>query len=192
MGVERIADVNFPTKYGIFRLYAFKDGQGGEHLALVNGKCDGTTMVRVHSKCVTGDIFSSMRCDCRAQLEQALELIGKEKNGVLIYLDQEGRGIGLSNKIRAYELQDGGMDTVDANLELGFAEDLRDYESAAEILKILGLKTIKLITNNPKKVNAMKEYGIEVAERIPLEIKSNRYNEKYLKTKKERLGHILE
>lgn len=192
MSVRLIATAKFPTKFGEFEIYAFSESESErEHLALVNSKKkDQPIAVRIHSKCLTGDTFNSLRCDCNDQLEQVLKYLGK-KQGVLIYLDQEGRGIGLCNKIRAYELQDKGLDTVDANLSLGFAEDLRKYDDAAEILRILKITNIDLITNNPQKIEELKKYGINVNSRIPLLTKPTKHNEKYLKTKKERMEHML-
>ncbi|MFH2023716.1 MAG: GTP cyclohydrolase II [Candidatus Micrarchaeota archaeon] len=202
--VDLMAKAKFPTKFGEFTLYAFQDEEK-EHIALVRGcnsnDAENTHLdskdtiavpVRIHSKCVTGDTFSSLRCDCNEQLEQALEYLGKQKNGVLIYLDQEGRGIGLCNKIKAYELQDEGMDTVDANLSLGFAEDLRGYDAAVDILRHLGIKKIRLITNNPQKIEELKEKGIDVVDRIPAIIKPGKHNKRYLETKKEKMEHMLD
>ncbi|MFH1393348.1 MAG: GTP cyclohydrolase II [Candidatus Micrarchaeota archaeon] len=193
MSVEMASAAEFPTRFGRFKIYAFSDGEY-EHLALVRdeGKEDGSVPVRIHSRCMTGDIFSSLRCDCREQLESALEYIAGKRHGVLIYLDQEGRGIGLCNKVRAYSLQDGGLDTVEANLSLGFAEDLRDYRAAAEILKQLKIDKIRLITNNPQKIQEMKKHGILVVERIPLVITPNEHNKRYLETKKEKMEHMLD
>ena len=192
--MEKIAEADFPTKFGMFRIHAFKE-EDKTHLALVrllSADPEKSIPVRIHSKCLTGDTFASMRCDCRAQLDKALEFIGSKENGVLLYLDQEGRGIGLADKIKAYSLQDSGMDTVEANLELGFAEDLRDYDAAAEILKAFGIKKIKLLTNNPIKLDDMKKHGIMVEERLSLFGDRNMHNEKYLLAKKEKLGHMLE
>ncbi len=193
MSVELESTAEFPTRFGNFKICAFSDGEY-EHLALVRSKGEepGGVPVRIHSRCMTGDIFSSLRCDCREQLEGALEFISGKKQGVLIYLDQEGRGIGLCNKVKAYSLQDEGLDTVEANLSLGFAEDLRDYEAAAEILKQLRIDKVKLITNNPQKINEMKKHGISVVERIPLVTKPNEHNERYLKTKREKMEHMLD
>ncbi|MBU0532909.1 GTP cyclohydrolase II [Candidatus Micrarchaeota archaeon] len=190
--MEHIDEAAFPTKFGTFTVHAFVD-EGREHLALVrctNEKCENVP-VRIHSKCLTGDTFSSLRCDCRNQLEAALEYLGKEEDGIFIYLDQEGRGIGLANKIKAYALQDGGLDTVEANLELGFCDDLRDYAAAAEILKYFKIESVTLLTNNPDKIKELEEHGIKVAERVPLISDPNEHNEKYLKTKKEKMNHQL-
>jgi GTP cyclohydrolase II len=185
-----MADAFFPTKFhGDFRVHAC-EGCGGENLVLVCGEPKEPMLVRVHSKCTTGDVFHSLRCDCGDQLEKSMEMVRKE-GGLIIYLDQEGRGIGLVNKIRAYELQDKGLDTVEANHQLGFESDARTYEIASRILKKMGIRRIRLITNNPKKVEELKRGGIEIVERIPLIIPSNRHNEKYLRTKKEKMGHLL-
>lgn len=188
--IEKITEAKFPTRFGTFKVHAFKDRNSGEHLAIVKGECKDSTPVRIHSKCLTGDTFCSLRCDCRQQLESSLEFIEKRGCGIVIYLDQEGRGIGLINKIKAYALQDKGMDTVDANLELGFAEDLRKYNVAVEILKIMGIKKIKLITNNPQKVKELESNGIMVEERIPLWVKPTKYDGEYIETKKKKLGHL--
>ncbi len=187
--VNFVAKALLPTRFGRFKVYAFKDNKEKEHLALVKGSYKQPVLVRIHSKCLTGDTFFSLRCDCRAQLEASLHMISK-KGGVLIYLDQEGRGIGLANKIKAYALQENGKDTVEANIALGFAPDLRDYNIAAEILKFLKIKRIKLITNNPLKIDSLNGHGIKITERIPLKIKANRFNKKYLETKKKRMGHL--
>ncbi len=182
-----------PTYFGKFDVYAFVDKQGNEHLALISGNINKLIKkpvnVRIHSKCLTGDTFCSFRCDCRTQLETSLYMISKN-NGVLIYLDQEGRGIGLVNKIKAYALQELGKDTVEANIALGFAPDLRDYSVAAEILEFLKIKEIRLITNNPKKLNGLEGNLVKIVERIPLKIKPNKFNKKYLETKKKKMGHL--
>lgn len=192
--VKRVACPLLPTAYGDFRIYAYENIiDGSYHLALVMGEVDTgePVLVRVHSQCLTGDIFHSTRCDCGEQLEEALELISKEGKGAILYLAQEGRGIGLLNKLRAYELQDKGADTVQANELLGFSPDPRDYGIGAQILVDLGIKKMRLMTNNPKKYIALKGYGLEIIERVPLEIPASRTNEKYLRAKKEKLGHLL-
>jgi 3,4-dihydroxy 2-butanone 4-phosphate synthase/GTP cyclohydrolase II len=192
--IERIVNVDMPTKNGHFDLFAYRQiTTGQEHLALVKGKWDKNepVLVRVHSSCVTGDIFGSCRCDCGAQLEASLKMIEEVGKGVVVYMNQEGRGIGLTNKLKAYKLQEQGYDTVEANLELGFKGDQRDYGIGAQILRDLGVKKIKLLSNNPKKRTGLIGYGLEIVENIPLEIESNIHNYKYLKTKKEKLGHDL-
>lgn len=192
--VEKVASSFIPTKYGKFDLYVYESILDSyHHLALVRGKVSGeeNVLVRVHSQCLTGDVFGSLRCDCGSQLDRALQAIEKEGRGVLLYMRQEGRGIGLKNKIRAYELQDKGLDTVEANLALGFDPDLRDYGIGAQILVDLGLSTIRLLTNNPKKVVGLKGYGLEVVETISLEITPTKENKKYLRAKRDKLGHIL-
>lgn len=193
--IFRIAEADLPTKYGHFKIIGYESPITGEHhVALVKGDVDGkkNVLVRVHSKCLTGDTFHSLRCDCSDQLEKSMITIEKEGLGVLVYMHQEGRGIGLINKIKAYHLQDLGRDTVQANEELGFKKDLRDYGLGAQILKDLGLTTIRILTNNPKKVIGLRGYGIEIVERIPLTINPTKRNVKYLKTKKEKLGHLID
>ena len=191
--IEKVAEVDMPTPLGDFRLHAYRSMiDDYQHLALVKGDITkGEVLVRVHSQCLTGDIFHSKRCDCGDQLDKAMKRISGEGKGVILYLAQEGRGIGIMNKLRAYELQDKGFDTVEANEKLGFKDDLRDYGIGAQILADLGLKKIKLLTNNPRKIIGLKGYGLKVVGRIPLEIKPGKRNRKYLKTKKKRMGHKL-
>ena len=192
--VKRIATTELPTRLGVFKLYLYESSiDKSHHIALVKGdvRASGEAWVRVHSECLTGDIFGSMRCDCGDQLHQAMQIISTKDHGVLLYMRQEGRGIGLMHKIKAYALQDKGMDTVEANEALGFAPDLRDYGIGAQILVDLGLKKIKLMTNNPKKIVGLKGYDLEVIERVPLEIEPTHLNRRYLETKKTKLGHKL-
>jgi len=192
--VKRVADAELPTSHGAFHIFAFANQLDNEtHIALVRGDIgDGSdVLVRVHSKCLTGDVFHSARCDCGAQLDTAMARIAKEGRGVLLYLNQEGRGIGLANKIRAYELQDQGLDTVEANERLGFKPDQRDYGIGAQILSDLGVKTMRLLTNNPRKFVGLQGYGLAVSEAVPLEIPASDSTRKYLKTKKDKLGHRL-
>ena len=192
--IEKQVEVEMPTQWGTFKLVAYKQTTTGfEHLALYKGewKKDEPVLVRVHSSCATGDIFGSCRCDCGAQLHKAMEMIEKEGKGVLVYMNQEGRGIGLLNKLQAYKLQEKGLDTVEANLQLGFKADERDYGVGAQILRNLGVSKIKLMTNNPKKRAGLIGYGLEIVDNVALEIKGNSHNSLYLKTKKEKLGHDL-
>jgi len=192
--IERLVDVKMPTEYGSFKIIAYRQITTNEvHLALIKGEFtkDQTVLVRVHSSCVTGDIFGSYRCDCGPQLHRAMEMVEKEGSGVVIYMNQEGRGIGLVNKLKAYHLQERGMDTVDANIHLGFNPDERDYGVGAQILRDLNISKIKLITNNPSKRIGLEAFGLEIVEHIPLEITPNKYNTDYLKTKKYKMGHDL-
>jgi 3,4-dihydroxy 2-butanone 4-phosphate synthase / GTP cyclohydrolase II len=193
--VHRVASPKLPTLWGEFRIHAYRsDITDEEHIALVKGEIgeDDEVLVRVHSACLTGDIFGSRRCDCGDQLERALELIEKEGAGVILYLLQEGRGIGLLNKLKAYDLQDTGDDTIEANRKLGFAADIRDYGTGSQILRDLGVRKMRLMTNNPAKYVAIEGYGLQIVERIPLEIAPSEGTRKYLETKKKKLGHILE
>ena len=193
--IERVAEANLPTEFGSFRIVGFREKRTGEEfVALVKGELDEETptLVRIHSQCLTGDVFHSNKCDCGRQLNNAMKLIEEEGLGALIYQQQEGRGIGILNKIRAYALQDAGMDTVEANISLGFEADLRQYDSCVEIIRQLGLKRIRIMSNNPDKIEALREAGLEVVERIPMEFEPHARSLEYLKTKKEKLGHMLD
>ncbi len=192
--VERVVSTKLPTGFGDFDAVGYRELVGGKHhVALVKGEVDGASdvLVRVHSECLTGDVFHSLRCDCGEQLESALAMIEREGQGVLLYLSQEGRGIGLLNKLRAYKLQEGGLDTVEANLQLGLPADLRDYGIGAQILVDLGLSSIRILTNNPKKIRGLEGYGLSVSEQVPIEHLSNPHNEDYLRAKRDRMGHTL-
>ena len=194
--VKREAEAHLPTKYGTFKIYGYKNTlDGSEHVALVMGDInpDEPTLVRVHSECLTGDIFGSLRCDCQSQLHAALKMIANEGKGVLVYMrGHEGRGIGLINKIKAYKLQEEGYDTVDANHKLGFNADLRDFGTGAQILLDLGVRKMRLMTNNPRKIVALEGFGLEVVERVPIIIEPNPYNQNYLETKKNKFGHLID
>ena len=191
--IRKVSDVSLPTDYGFFRVIGYESILDGQcHLALVAGDpASSDALVRVHSECLTGDVFSSLRCDCGEQLRRALRLISQSGNGVLLYMRQEGRGIGLANKLRAYALQDAGCDTVEANNELGYAADLRDYGIGAQILVDLGIKEMRLLTNNPRKVIGLEGYGLKIIERVALEIEPNSINRRYLETKRDKLHHLL-
>ena len=189
-----VARAHLPTRFGRFEIFGIQGSKSGEEaVAIQHGKLRGAVvpLVRVHSQCLTGDVFTSQRCDCRAQLEFSLRKIAKEPSGVLLYLPQEGRGIGLINKLKAYELQDDGLDTVEADRRLGFAPDSRDYEFAAEALKALGLRAVRLLSNNPDKVEQLERGGIRVVNRIPCRPRTSDHSRNYLLTKKDKLGHIL-
>ncbi len=192
--VHRVAEARLPTAYGEFRVMAYtNDVDRREHVALVKGEVEGEedVLVRMHSECLTGDVFHSQRCDCGEQLEASLHRIQEEGRGVLVYMKQEGRGIGLMNKIRAYHLQEKGLDTVEANEALGFAPDLRDYGIGVQVLLDLGLKSMRLMTNNPKKIVGLQGYGLSVTQQVPIVVKPNRYNQNYLKAKRDKLGHLF-
>jgi GTP cyclohydrolase II len=193
--LRAVARAELPTRYGRFTIYGFQGrGPMEEAIALVRGELNGKVapLVRVHSQCLTGDVLASLRCDCRAQLELSLQKIGRAPSGVLLYLPQEGRGIGLMNKLRAYQLQDGGMDTVEANESLGFAADARDYDFSAKILKQLGATRIRLLSNNPEKVRQLQRAGIHVIQRVPCQPRISKISRSYLKTKKTKMGHLLD
>jgi GTP cyclohydrolase II len=190
-----VARAELPTRYGRFKILGVESADGGDTaVVLLHGKLGRSTvpLVRIHSQCLTGDVFQSERCDCRAQLELALQATAKARCGMVIYLPQEGRGIGLMNKLKAYELQDNGMDTVEANRKLGFAADHRDYRFSAEALKLLGARTIRLLSNNPDKVGQLEREGIKIAQRIPCQPRTSRRSRGYLMTKKNKMGHLLE
>jgi 3,4-dihydroxy 2-butanone 4-phosphate synthase/GTP cyclohydrolase II len=192
--VHRVVETDLPTRYGDFRIHLYRsETDSKEHIALVKGdiRHDVPTLVRVHSECLTGDIFGSLRCDCNEQLVSALKMVDKAGSGVVLYMRQEGRGIGLLNKLKAYKLQDEGLDTVEANEKLGFRPDLRDYGIGAQILRDLGVGKMKLLTNNPKKVVGLNAYGLDIVERVSLEMDPNEINERYLKTKRDKLGHLI-
>ncbi len=190
---RRVARANLPTRYGDFQVFVYHSPEHKEHVALVLGPIDdgGPVLVRAHSECLTGDVFGSSRCDCGDQLADSLRFLQEEGRGVLLYLRQEGRGIGLANKVSAYALQEQGLDTVEANLALGLPEDMRDYRVAAEMLLDLGVRRARLLTNNPAKIEGLERHGIEVVERIPLETTPNPSNLEYLRTKREKMGHLL-
>ncbi|WP_261922278.1 GTP cyclohydrolase II [Shewanella sp. NFH-SH190041] len=194
MSIKHIATSKLPTPWGIFAMHGFEDTETGkEHVALTFGElnADEPMLGRIHSECLTGDALFSLRCDCGFQLQTAMQNVAEAGQGFILYLRQEGRGIGLLNKIRAYALQDDGANTVEANERLGFAPDMRRYDMIQPMLSFLGINRVRLMTNNPRKVNAMKELGIEVVERVPLQVGKNRYNEGYLKTKSTQLGHLM-
>lgn len=197
--IKKVAEADFPTEYGHFRIYGFEgirneEVEVEEIVAVVMGDIKGEepVLVRIHSQCLTGDVFHSLRCDCRAQLELALETVGASGRGMVIYEQMEGRGIGLLNKLRAYELQDGGADTVEANEQLGFEADLRAYEAPAAVLNYFGVKSVRLMTNNPEKISALEDEGIQVVERVACQVQRDRHSDNYMRTKKDRMGHLLE
>lgn len=195
--LNKVAEANFPTRFGHFRIFGFEGQYGSDIeecvvLRMGDLRGNGPPLLRIHSQCLTGDVFHSLRCDCRSQLELALNLIAEEGRGLVIYEHQEGRGIGLSNKLRAYELQDEGLDTVEANVRLGFEADLRDYQMPAEILRYFNVRSVRLLSNNPEKIAALERAGIEVAERIPCIVAPHESTEGYLRTKKQKMGHLLD
>jgi GTP cyclohydrolase II len=191
--IQRVAEAALPTRHGDFRLIAYGSPNGQEHVALTVGVIDDAepVLLRLHSECLTGDVFGSRRCDCGAQLEDSLHLLQEQGRGILLYMRQEGRGIGLSNKIRAYALQEQGYDTVEANLLLGLPEDRREYGDAAAMLRDLGVRRVRLLTNNPAKITGLERHGIAVVERIPLQVRPTAYNRRYLRTKQEKSGYLL-
>ena len=193
--VKLEAEANLPTEFGCFKIAGFRSTNSDEEfVALIKGKIDPAkpTLVRIHSQCLTGDVFHSLKCDCGPQLKRAMEMVQAEGSGIIVYQQQEGRGIGIINKIRAYALQDQGADTIEANVKLGFAIDAREYSQCAEIIKELGARRIRLMSNNPDKVRALRNAGLEVVERVPLEVKSSPPAFRYLMTKKEQMGHLLQ
>jgi 3,4-dihydroxy 2-butanone 4-phosphate synthase / GTP cyclohydrolase II len=192
--IRKEAEANLPTEFGPFRIVGFRSTTSDEEfVALVKGeiKPENPVLVRIHSQCLTGDVFHSLKCDCGPQLERAMEMIQEEGSGIIVYQQQEGRGIGIVNKIRAYALQDQGADTIEANLQLGFGIDEREYSQCAEVIKLLGARCLRLMSNNPDKLRALREAGLEVVERVPLEVKAKEPAFKYLLTKKEKMGHLL-
>ena len=195
--LSKVAEANFPSRFGHFRIFGFEGQYGADIeecvvLRLGDLLSDGAPLLRIHSQCLTGDVFHSLRCDCRSQLELALNLIAEEGRGIIVYEHQEGRGIGLLNKLRAYELQDEGLDTVEANERLGFEADLRDYQMPVDILRYFGVKTVRLLSNNPDKIAALERAGITVAERIPCIVAPHESTAGYLRTKKQKMGHLLD
>jgi GTP cyclohydrolase II len=197
MQINKVAEADFPTQYGHFRIYGF-EGRAGERVeeavvvAMGDVRSPEPLLVRIHSQCLTGDVFHSLRCDCRAQLELSMQRVAEEGRGLVVYENMEGRGIGILNKLRAYQLQDAGADTVEANEQLGFEADLRDYEMPARVLAWFGVKSVRLLSNNPDKISALEESGVAVVERIPCQPASNGESADYLRTKKAKLGHLLE
>jgi 3,4-dihydroxy 2-butanone 4-phosphate synthase/GTP cyclohydrolase II len=192
--IRKEAEANLPTAFGPFRIVGFRSTISDEEfVALVKGeiKPEVPTLVRIHSQCLTGDVFHSLKCDCGPQLERAMEIVQEEGSGIIVYQQQEGRGIGIVNKIRAYALQDQGADTIEANLQLGFGIDEREYDQCAEVIKLLGARRLRLMSNNPDKLRALRDAGLEVVERVPLEVKAKEPAFKYLLTKKEKMGHLL-
>ena len=193
MTIQKNAEAKLPTHWGDFSVIAYEDeAKDEEHLLLYMGDLENDSLLRIHSQCLTGDTLYSLKCDCGSQLAMALEMLASEGKGMIIYMAQEGRGIGLVNKIRAYELQDQGMDTVEANEALGFAADERDYSYCKEILSSVDISSVKLMTNNPRKIKGLEEVGIKVTERVPVHVDSNKHNENYLKVKANKLGHMMD